>query len=264
MGISVYYRLRARADADRARTLVGQLRDVVARLPFDTVTDVFEHDPPDGRYEFERGDDEPAAAFWRPGDLLLPRYRDDGEVDHVAVPAGHMVFFIVQSAGAETATFGLASHPAVVVHRADVIRPMEGGGTEHLVGAGEAVEVPTRLRGFYSWQAAVKTQYAGGPKHGGPANFVRAHKALFQAVDAAKSVGIRARVRDDVDYGRDRDDGRLVAELARWDGLIAGFAGRVSDALGSDAVEAPIKDRPDFEQLEARGDAELRRLRGGE
>ena len=68
------------------------------------------------------------------------------------------------------------------------------------------------------------------------------------------------RIRDDAKYWRHRDEGKLLAELHRWDQLIAGFAGRLGDALGDapGALEAPIKDRPDFEYLEAKGDEQFR------
>src|SRR5690349_6885754 len=46
MGLSIYYRLRAECDADRARSLVGRLRDRVAALAFDEVSEVEEYDPP--------------------------------------------------------------------------------------------------------------------------------------------------------------------------------------------------------------------------
>ena len=50
-----------------------------------------------------------------------------------------------------------------------------------------------------------------------------------------------------------------MAELARWDELIAGFAGQLSDAKGPapGTLVAPIKDRPDFEHLEAKGQRRL-------
>jgi hypothetical protein len=105
----------------------------------------------------------------------------------------------------------------------------------------------------------VKTQYAGNPKLGGVANFVRAHTAVFRAIDACARLGIQTHVRDDAKYWRHRDEAKLVAELHRWDELIAGFAGRLGDTLGNrpGALVAPIKDRPDYKHLEARGQRRL-------
>lgn len=263
MGLSIYYRLKASCDADGARSLVGRLRELVATLPFDEVTEVHEYDPPDGRYAFARTDDDPDARQWKPGDLYLRRRRPDGQSELVRVPAQHVVCFHANLKGAETASFGLASHPPVVVHRANVIeRDADGIETTYL-DAGDPVEFPTRLRGWYSWSQAVKTQYAGDPRLGGAPNFLRAHRGVFDAVDAARVIGMRTRIRDDAKFWRHRDEAKLLAELARWDELIAGFVGRVSDALGGGGgVVAPIKTRPDYEHLEARGDERLTRNHG--
>ncbi len=67
------------------------------------------------------------------------------------------------------------------------------------------------------------------------------------------------RIRDDGKYWRHRSEQKLLAELNKWDELIAGFTGRLSDALGEvpGALVAPIKARPDFEHLEAKGERRL-------
>lgn len=51
----------------------------------------------------------------------------------------------------------------------------------------------------------------------------------------------------------------LVRQLHASDEVIAGFTGKLTDALGNKpgAVVAPIKDRADFEHLEARGAEQL-------
>ena len=114
-----------------------------------------------------------------------------------------------------------------------------------------------RLRGWYSWTNYCKTQYAGDPKLGGDANFLRAHLSIFKAVEAAKELGFKTHIRDDAKYWRHKSEKKLLAELHKWDQLIAGVAGGLKDHLKStgitDSVAAPIFDRSDFEHLEAKG-----------
>jgi hypothetical protein len=259
MGLSISYRFKVKADVAAARQYVRQLHAFARTLPFDSVSDVDEYGPPDGRYEFERvdaGDDD-----WKPGDLYLVRKRDDGLEETVRVPGLHVMTFRTDVAGSETASFGLASHPPVVLHNEDVVvrrgRGRGRGGEERRLGAGPAVEFPTRLRGWYAWSDCCKTQYAGNPKFGGVENFLRAHVSVFRVLDECKRLGMKTRVRDDGRYWRHRDEGKLIRRLREWDELIAGLVGRLSDAIGDGhgPVVAPIKDRPDFEHLEARGAA---------
>ena len=53
-----------------------------------------------------------------------------------------------------------------------------------------------------------------------------------------------------------------MRSLRDWDALVAGFVGNLSDALGDQpgALIAPIKERPDFEHLEAKGIDVLRKM----
>jgi hypothetical protein len=166
-----------------------------------------------------------------------------------------VICFHANIRGSETASFGLASHPPVVVHREEVIISHPGGGETRQIGKGAPTEFNTRQRGWYSWSNFVKTQYAGNPKLGGADNFLRAHHSVFAAIDECKRLGMTVRIRDDANYWKHRDDKKLIAELKRWDELIAGFAGKLTDALeGTEQTfVAPIKNRPDFEHLEARG-----------
>jgi hypothetical protein len=260
MGLSIYYRMKAKTDADGARALVERLHGVVKALPFDDVSPIFEYDPPDGRYMFTVAGDDADSRRWKPGAAYLERKRADGKKEIVDVPPLHVVYFAANLKGSETATFGLASHPPVVLHHEDIITTEPGGGETHQIGTGAAIEFPTRLRGWYSWSSCTKTQYAANPKYGGIPNFLRAHLSVFRAIDAAKRIGLKTYIRDDGRYWRYRSESKLVVELAKWDGLVAGIAGKFSDALGNapGMVVAPIKDRPDFEHLEAKGIQQLK------
>jgi hypothetical protein len=258
MGLTIYYDWKAKTDLRSARRMIARLRALATELPFDHVSEIYEQDPPNGKPAFLEYDHP-----FRQGDLCLSRKRSDGAEETVHVPALHALFFHVRVEGAENASIGLASHPPVLLHREDVIeRHADGSEAGRLLGQGDAVEFPTRRRGYYSWHSFCKTQYAGNPKLGGEANFLKAHLSLIELLDQINSAGLKVRIRDDSRYARHRDVDRLLRTLRSWDAIVAGFVGSLGDALGgeSDALIAPIKERADFEHLEAQGMDELRKL----
>ncbi|MEX0715208.1 MAG: hypothetical protein WD066_01405 [Planctomycetaceae bacterium] len=258
MGLTVYYDWKTKADAARARRMVARFRDVALELPFDDVSEIYEQDPPDGETKFRLYD-----APFRRGELYLSRKRGDGLKELVSVPALHAVFFFVRVEGAESAPIGLASHPPVVLHREDVVeRDEDGAERGRRIGEGDPIEFPTRRRGWYSWHSFCKTQYAGNPRLGSEANFLKAHLSLIELLDRIQAAGVKVRMRDDSGYAKHRDADRLLRALRRWDAIIANFAGALGDALGDEAgsIAAPIMQRPDFEHLEARGMSELRKI----
>lgn len=258
MGLSVYYEWKTKADAQAARRLIVEARELALSLPFDHVSEVFEQDAPDDMPEFK-----PYGDSFQQGSLYLSRKRNDGRDELVHVPALHAVFFYVRVEGAETASIGLASHPPVVIHREDVVEwDDDGAEVGRRIGEGDPIEFPTRRRGCYSWHYSCKTQYAGHPQLGGEANFLRAHLSLIELLDQLQAGGWRVQIGDDSGYAKHRDADQLLESLRKWNAIIATVAGRLSDALGDDAGEliAPIKDRPDFEHLEAKGIDVLREM----
>ena len=238
--------------------MIAKFRTLALTLPFDEVSEISEQDPPDGKPAF--------AAYdhpFRQGGLYLTRTRADGEEELVGVPPLHALFFDVHIEGAETAAIGLASHPPVVLHREDVIeRNKDGSERARIIGQGDPIEFPTRRRGYYSWHSFCKTQYAGNPKLGGEANFLKAHLSLIELLDQIRLTGVKVRIRDDSRYAQHRNVDRLLRCLRDWDSVVARVVGNLDDALGDAAgtIVAPIKDRPDFEHLEARGIQVIRKL----
>jgi hypothetical protein len=258
MGLTVYYDLKTKADLRAARRLIVKFRTLALKLPFDKVSEIYEQDPPDGKTAFR-----PYKDKFRQGGLYLPRTREDGQEEVVHVPALHAMFFHAYVRGSETASIGLATHPPVVLHHEDILERGEDGSVHgRIMGRGDPIEFPTRRRGYYSWHSFCKTQYAGNPKLGGEANFLKAHLSLIELLDQIKAADVSVQIRDDTRYARHRDVDRLLRSLRKWDAIIASFAGRFGDALGKDAgsLIAPIKQRPDFEHLEAKGIKELRRI----
>jgi hypothetical protein len=258
MGLSICYDWKTKADVPAARRMIAKFRNMAQKLPFDEVSEIYEQDSPDGDSMYRRYDHD-----FRRGTLYLPRRRADGAEETVCVPALHAVFFHVRVEGAESASIGLASHPTVVVHREDVIeRKKDGSERARQMGQGKPIEFPTRRRGYYSWHACCKTQYAANPKLGGEANFLKAHLSLIELLDQIRATGVPVRIRDDSKYAQHRDVNRLLRSLRRWDAIVASFAGNLSDAIGNESgtVVAPIKERPDFEHLEAKGVSILRKI----
>jgi hypothetical protein len=212
MGLTVYYDWKAKIDMPTACRLIAKFRALAVKLPFDKVSQIYEQDPPDGKARFVRYD-----HSFRQGTLYLDRTRADGDKEVVHVPALHALFFNVHVRGAETASIGLASHPPVVVHREDTIeRNNDGSERGRHFGQGDPVELPTRRRGYYSWHSFCKTQYAGNPKLGGEANFLKAHLSLIELLDRIQALGVRVRIRDDSRYARHRNVDRLLRSLRDW------------------------------------------------
>lgn len=258
MGLTVYYEWKTRADLASARRTIVNFHAMARELPFDEVSEIYEQDSPDGESAFV-----PYDHSFRQGGLYLSRKRGDGEQELVDVPALHALFFYVHVQGAESASIGLASHPPVVLHREDVIeRDEDGSESGRIIGQGDPIEFPTRRRGCYSWHSFCKTQYAGNPKLGGEANFLKAHLSLIELLDQIQASGLKVRVRDDSRYAKHRDVDRLLRSLRSWNAIVARVAGSLGDALedASGSLIAPIKDRPDFEHLEAEGIGVLKKM----
>jgi hypothetical protein len=258
MGLTVYYNWKTKADVPTARRMIVKFHGIARNLPFDEVSEIYEQDPPEGKTAFLLYE-----STFRQGGLYLSRTRKDGERELVHIPPLHAVFFSARTEGGESSLIGLASHPPVVVHREDVIeRNTDGSERGRMLGLGDPVEFPTRRRGYYSWQSSCKTQYAGDPKLGGEANFLKAHLSLIELLDQIELAGVKPDLRDDTGFAKHRDVDRLLRNLRKWDAIIANVAGRLSDALADQSASliAPIKDRPDFEHLEAKGIGILRKL----
>ena len=97
---------------------------------------------------------------------------------------------------------------------------------------------------------------ARSPSFLGEAHFEACHTSLVQMLDRAAACGIEVVVSDEAQYLETRDEAQLVANLREMNRMVAGFAGRLSDALGdAHDVRAPIFDHPRFERLEM-GDGE--------
>ncbi len=159
----------------------------------------------------------------------------EGREEWVRVSPLEGVYFRIDTDGAESASFGLASYPTHVVF--------------------EGRKVATGLDGGWSWSDCCKTQYAGMPESGGPQNFLRAHLAIISVLDEAVRFGLDVDALDDGGYWEHRDPGRLLEELHGWNRMVASLGAmllRLTEE-GFPAPVGPIFDHPDFEQLAAEG-----------
>ena len=113
---------------------------------------------------------------------------------------------------------------------------------------------PTLLA--WSGRGFCKTQYASDDRCGGVPNFLRAHLSVCRLLDHAKELGILKEVSDEGDFFEKRDIPALVNTIADWNAFIAAGVGAIDELVG-DKAAAPIKDFPNFEHLEAKGQDQI-------
>lgn len=151
------------------------------------------------------------------------------------------------------------------------VRPLEG--FLFPVGVGEdceplwlglcryplTVRVEDRLRrtNFHGWRlkSFCKTQYAG--LHGWE-HFRRCHTAVIDLLAAARRLDLTVEITDEGDYWPGRDLEALRRSLDQMNAVVAAAAGVLKDCgeeSGGTRVQSPILAHPQFERLEAEGEA---------
>jgi hypothetical protein len=228
MGLTVHYYLGLQTRSHHvARRSIEQLRQRALDLPLKEVGEVVEFSGTACEPNNHDKDDSHRWLLIQAGATL----KNQDRWFHVA-PTKVIAFSTWPGDGCEQANFGLATYPSTIE-----IKP------------GRSVR--TRLGGW-RWTSFCKTQYASDPKLGGVENFLRCHLAVIKLLDHAKELGLLREVTDEGDFWKKRDLPALVQEVGEWNSMIAGWAGRLKDALGSDLVCA-ITNFSDFEHLEAQG-----------
>lgn len=146
----------------------------------------------------------------------------------------------------------------------------------------ERRKIKTRLGSGWRYSSFCKTQYASDPQCGGIPNFLKCHISVITLLDRiAKLPTMKVSIDDEGKYGPSNysDDWReamaegrrptytwheglydphaLAAEVGGWNEMIAATFGRINDVLTASgsplSIEAPIREFPNFEQLEFRG-----------
>jgi hypothetical protein len=99
------------------------------------------------------------------------------------------------------------------------------------------------------WWSACKTQYASNISE---EHFLRCHTGIVAMLDHAATLGVELDVSDEGEFWETRSEERLLQHLRQYNHLMAAFAGRLTDVLGDDAIQAPILEHPEFERIEMR------------
>lgn len=226
MGLSINYRLRgpARATEARIRKLVGAMR--ARAVAMKRAGRVVAAGP------IEAGAKE---LFWL--NEWLQIQVDEHTVRGVQVPALRgQVFTVTLGEGSESLQLGLCEYPTRVRD------PVTGR---------------VRVVGDTGWRlsGACKTQYASLQ---GWENFFRCHRAAVDLLAGLGDLGLKVEISDEGEYWPRRDEAGLRRKMEQYNGLVAAFAGRLKDASedgDSAAVQSPIFAHPQFERIEAEGDA---------
>ncbi len=244
MGLTIHYSLKARGNDAQARKLIQALHQTAQDLPFKELGQIV--DLSSDQCDFNQRDKADPLRW------LLIQAEDDVEIvsqrrviggqpcqSYQRVQPLRIIGFKAwPGEGCEQSNFGLCKFPAVV--------ETEGGA------------VRTKLSGW-RWSSFCKTQYASDPNCGGVPNFLQCHLTVIAMLDKAKELGCLAEVNDEGDFWQKRDLKALVQEIGSWNEMIAAFGGRLKDLVGEGpvAVEAPITQYRNFEQLELAGQDKL-------
>jgi hypothetical protein len=237
MGLSIHYRLTTDLvePADIRRLLDG-VRQFALDLPLESVGEIVEFTAADG----DPADDKTLDETERWLRIQSEWHVNIGDTYRTVAPTHGIAFSTWPGAGSEPANFGFCTFP------------------EYADFQGQ--RLPTARPGW-SWSSGCKTQYASNPDCGGVAHFLRCHLTIVKILDFIQATGLtKVEVVDEGGYWEQRDPHALVREIGKWNELIAGFAGGLKDALGSQ-VEAAITDFANFEHLEAKGLERLSDLR---
>jgi len=227
MGLTIHYQLAAPAgcDAARAQELVRQMRRraqnfkqrgrVERVLPIGT-----DHD----------------ALRWASGYRDVPHPFKNGRISGIEIPAeAGWLFFVEVGADCEPMALGLCHYPKTVLMGGRRYRTHRPGWSLH---------------GFS------KTQYAS--LHGWE-HFRRCHCAVVDLLDGFRRLGLGITINDEGDYWPGRSLTALRRNLDEMNGVVAAAAGALKDLdeskNGVSGVESPIFQHPDFERLEAEGEA---------
>jgi hypothetical protein len=233
VGLTIHYRLRSDTRTAReARRLVEELRKRAIDLPFKEVGEVVELTG--DACAFDRYDREHPHRW-----LLVQagQYVERENIHYSVVPRHVIAVSTWPGEGCEQANFGLCLYPGILA----VQDPRTG----------QPRRLRTELKGW-CWSSFCKTQYSSSPEAGGVPNFIRCHLSVIRMLDHAKQLGILASVSDEGGFWEKRDVKALAQQVGEWNEGLAGLVGQLKDLLGGD-FQAPIKDFPDFEHLEAKG-----------
>lgn len=230
MGLTIHWtvELSHPAPGTEVAARMAAWRKACLDLPFELVTELVHFD------EAEIGrilDDKDAAERWFvvQAGAYCPADPNDPEASPALVDPLEIVGFTAfPGEECEPMNCLLARYPEVADVNGRSVRP-----------------------GVTGWRgsAFTKTQYASTVS---AEHFLRCHRTVVAALDAAKALGLLGSVLDESEYWHHRDDARLLATVQDWNAKLAGFVGALETVTGEE-TPAPIKRHPEFERLEHQG-----------
>ncbi len=235
MGLTIHYGLVSKTvAADRAKSLVEQMRQLALDLPFESVDQHIRHLGPEicqkPLEELRPKQDLFSAVLDGCKPVPIPWHRK--QRGSISIQPLEVIYFdTIPGPGSEWASFGLARYPAEI----DVaycpqdddrfIRTLKKGGATRwqfdwnrwerwleINGHDrwdrpddekfqEKRKVKTRLCGW-RYSTFCKTQYASDPKCGGIPNFIRCHLSVIHLLDRIKELPtMKVTVDDEGKYG---------------------------------------------------------------
>jgi len=226
MGLTIHFKLFAPAGTDSAsarefvRALRRRAQGFKRRGRVDAVLPI--------------GDDRKSLR-WAEDYKCVPHPWKPGCQSGIEIPAEEgFIFPIEVGEDCEPLWLGLCRYPKTVLM----------GGRRYRTG----------LPGW-RFQRFSKTQYAS--LHGW-AHFRRCHTAIIDLLAGARRLGLTVEINDEGDYWPGRGLAALRRNLDEMNGAIAAAAGVMKDwneEVGGAPVQAPILAHPQFEPLEAVGEA---------
>lgn len=234
-------------DRAGARELVAAMREAALRLPFVSVSEIFEDDWGPNQLNDPGKRDEPGrprlteAQFGRVMRRWPRRWFIQNEDDFDA--HGHLIqptwtcYFIAKLDGCDPVSAGLAQHVETV-------------NVEREFGVSEA---STNLHGRMAWHCRCETLNAcvAGWDH-----FFKQHTTVLKFLEAIEPLGLEMNVWDQGMFWETTNPDLLREEMERSAAITAHTLGHLKSRLKDDtrlAEDVPLLKHPQFEQLEARG-----------
>jgi hypothetical protein len=238
MGLTINWNWQGPQSKDESQAIIGQLRQRALDLPFESVSEIVHFEGDDARFDRGSQNDE---FQWLKLQARQAIWNEAYAVGRDCIPLEIIGFEIAVAPGSEPMNVILARYPKTIQITDE--------------RTGKLSRLRTDRHGW-SGRGFCKTQYASDPQCGGVANFLRAHLSVCRMLEHAKDVGLIVEVSDEGGFFENRDIPALVKTIGEWNQLIAGFVGALTDAIGK-TVEAPIRNFPNFEHLEAKGQNQI-------
>lgn len=232
MGLHLCYELRLLGDTteDQVRAALEGVRERALEIRGAQVTELFSASVGDLRAHKPAWSESLDAYFFSCASRMVDERRSRVPA-FAATPdrTSAIGFGVHPGRGCEAATFGLAHCSAGSVLFDD--------------------EPPIEYDVWF-WHHCCKTQYASVVSN---EHLIHCHLSLVTLVEECERRGIAIAVRDETGYWETRSTEHLVAEVEKMNGIVAGFAGRLSDAISPNyKAQGAIFEHQEFERMETK------------